>query len=673
MRRSVVSAAITAAGALALVGPAVAEWSALQQLREGLSRCPGTQDDACGGLARADVDVGGLRMWHAWREHAGLRLEAERVTIIGGADGIAVDAHGVQLSRATNAAPVTSPKSDTPASEADAPQAPRRRSLQTHGIPVHLQVHGDIEWSRGGITVTASQPWVRLDGHGGAEAHFTPTVRGRGLQAHGETEWDARALDGDPRHWQARGRVALASGPSVPAALTLSPEHVDLQLDDGDGGQLIVHAPLPRGARSAPPSVEVIASRFSLSALGGLGARTLARWGSDLQQATLDGTITFEGAIDAGTVGLEHVVLDGLVVDHPKLARDAVHFDALNIDGHASWNGPHLDGELVLGHRGAAASMTANFGPRALDLEALLAPLPCADLVGAFPDAMAEMVAGTRLTGQIEGRAQLHVDREALAQARALDRRPSDAPAPGSLDVEFPFLERCTVIADDPRLDLPALSGPYRHNFVDDRGQARTRVMAPGAPGYVSLTTVPRLSRAFITLEDRRFWSHDGFDREQIVNAFWHNLVKGRVSRGASTISQQATRNLWLGVDRSWARKLQEALLTARLESSTNKSRIMELYLNVIELGPGTHGVDEAAQLYFGKPARALTPLQAVHIAALAPAPRRFAAEFADGRVDAEWLDMLRAAVRRMYRAGFISRAQMLAGQREDLGLLDRR
>ena len=182
--------------------------------------------------------------------------------------------------------------------------------------------------------------------------------------------------------------------------------------------------------------------------------------------------------------------------------------------------------------------------------------------------------------------------------------------------------KRCTVVADDPRLDLAALSGPYRHRFADDDGRVHERVMAVGAPGYVSLHEVPLVARAFVTLEDRRFWEHDGFDREQIEGAFWHNLVQGRVSRGASTISQQAARNLWLGVDRSWGRKLQEALLTARLEASTDKPRIIELYLNVIELGAGTHGVDEAARLYFGKPATKLSVLQAVHLAAMAPAPR---------------------------------------------------
>ena len=98
------------------------------------------------------------------------------------------------------------------------------------------------------------------------------------------------------------------------------------------------------------------------------------------------------------------------------------------------------------------------------------------------------------------------------------------------------------MVRDDPRLDLPALLGPYRHRFVDDRGREQRRVMARGAPEYVALHEVPLLSRAFITLEDRRFWKHDGFDREQMRNAFWHNVVQGRVSRGASqlTIANQA-------------------------------------------------------------------------------------------------------------------------------------
>ncbi len=674
MRRSILNAAVALAGVVALVGPAAAEWSALAQLRQGVARCPGSTSTAtCGGLARADIDVDGLRLWHPFREHAGIRAEARRVAITVSTTGLHIDVDNLILGRATATPTRPAGPSAAQPSAAPAPRPARASVLHTHGVPVHVRVHGETQWSVAGVTASVSDAELHLDGHGEATTRFVPTVHGRGLQVHGQGPWVAQAIDGDPRRWHASGQVALFEGPTVATEFTVDPERVTVQLHDERQGQVELSIPTAFRPGQGPVSLVLVAEHFALAALGRLGARSLHAAGVDPTDAVLDGGMTLDGTRSQGELQLDALSIDGLVVDNPKLARDAVHWDAVSVDGNVSWAPDHLQTSLWIGHRQAAVSLTASVDPEAVDVQAALAPLPCAQLVGAFPDAMAEMVAGTQLAGEIEGRAELHVDRAALALAKATPGRASDATGPGTLDVEFPFLERCTVLADDPRLDLPALSGPYRHHFVDDRGHAQTRVMAPGAPGYIALHQVSRLARAFITLEDRRFWVHDGFDREQMGNAFWHNLVKGRVSRGASTISQQAARNLWLGVDRSWARKLQEALLTARLEVSTDKARIMELYLNVIELGPGTHGVDEAARLYFGTSASRLTPLQAVHLAALAPAPRRFAKTFIDGHVDAEWMDMLRANVRRMHRAGFISRAQMLTAQHDELGLLDRR
>ncbi len=677
MRRSVSAIAVLLAGATALVGPAVAEWSALRALQEGFARCPGDSTDACGGAARVDIDWEGLRLWHPWREHAGLRVEADEVAVMLDETGLSVDAHALRLSRATREAP-PAPTSPTPQpSPRTSPKAsPAKAPLDTRGVPVHVQVHGPSSWSHAGVELTLSDPELRLDGHGAATASFGLEVRGRGVHAHGAQRWTAEAVDGDPKRWRAQGSMQLEGAEAVPAVLTVSADGVDAELHDGVGGRLYLRAPLPReGTR--PASIELEAQRFAFSVLGTLGRRTKERWGIDTSNALLSAQLSASGlspSDEAGELTLEHFTIDGLIVDHAKLARAPVHLDALGLEGTLSWHAQHdLAGELWVSHRGARITMEVQRSEDALDLHTELAELPCQELLDAFPSAMTEMIEGTQLTGRIGGRADLHVDRVSLERARAQSKRRPDAPAPGTLDLSFPFLERCTVEHDDPRLDLAALSTAYRHRFVDDRGEEQRRVMAAGAPGYVSLHQVPLLARAFVTLEDRRFWRHDGFDREQMVNAFWHNMVQGRVSRGASTISQQAARNLWLGVDRSWGRKLQEALLTARLESSTEKTRIMELYLNVIELGPGTHGVDEASRLYFGKPAAKLSVLQAIHLASLAPAPSRYAQRFEDGHVDAEWLDGLRTHVRRMHRAGFINRAQMVKALRGRLDLLDRR
>jgi membrane peptidoglycan carboxypeptidase len=239
----------------------------------------------------------------------------------------------------------------------------------------------------------------------------------------------------------------------------------------------------------------------------------------------------------------------------------------------------------------------------------------------------------------------------------------------GELSNDLDILESCPTERDAPATDFIALKGPYRHHFEDDLSRSRMRVLARGAPGFVRLAEVPDLGRAFVTLEDARFWEHEGFDAAQIERAVWHNLSAGRFERGASTITQQTARNLWLGLDRSLGRKLQEAFLADRLERVLSKERILEIYLNVIQLGPGIYGVEEAARYYFGKPAAQLSLLQCVHIASLAPAPNRYAERFASGEVDSAWLAELHNQLRRMFIHGWITRSRLNEALRSDLAL----
>ena len=132
------------------------------------------------------------------------------------------------------------------------------------------------------------------------------------------------------------------------------------------------------------------------------------------------------------------------------------------------------------------------------------------------------------------------------------------------------------------------------------------------------------LKRAVIAAEDARFLDHDGFDWEMIQKALERNERQGRVVAGASTISQQLAKNLFLSGERSWLRKGQEAIITWMLESTLSKRRILELYLNVAEWGDGVFGAQAAARTHFGVPASALTPEQAAWLAVVLPSPRRY-------------------------------------------------
>jgi len=147
---------------------------------------------------------------------------------------------------------------------------------------------------------------------------------------------------------------------------------------------------------------------------------------------------------------------------------------------------------------------------------------------------------------------------------------------------------------------------------VDYRWRARERIS-------------PQLPIALVAAEDQMFPRHRGFDFKAIDKAIEHNR-RGRRVRGASTISQQLAKNLFLWQGRSYLRKGLEAWYTVLLETLWPKSRILEVYANVVEFGDGVYGAEAAAQRYFHKPASRLSASESARLAAVLPSPRRYSA-----------------------------------------------
>lgn len=133
----------------------------------------------------------------------------------------------------------------------------------------------------------------------------------------------------------------------------------------------------------------------------------------------------------------------------------------------------------------------------------------------------------------------------------------------------------------------------------------------------------PHLRRAVLASEDDRFYLHFGFDLEEIQNAM-ERAKRGKRLRGASTITQQVAKNIFLWEGRSFIRKGYEAYLTLVLEVCLSKERVLDLYLNLAEWGDGVFGAEIAAQTHFRKSAKALTRDEAARLAAVLPAPRRW-------------------------------------------------
>jgi monofunctional biosynthetic peptidoglycan transglycosylase len=151
----------------------------------------------------------------------------------------------------------------------------------------------------------------------------------------------------------------------------------------------------------------------------------------------------------------------------------------------------------------------------------------------------------------------------------------------------------------------------------------------------------PSAKLAVIASEDQKFTTHRGFDVDSIREA-WRQSEKGRRLRGASTISQQLAKNLFLWPGRSWLRKGLETWLTVWIEALWPKRRILEVYLNVVEFGPGVFGVGAAAEHFFERPASRLTRGQAALLAAVLPNPRRFRVDRPSGyvRARAAWIEI---------------------------------
>ncbi len=138
----------------------------------------------------------------------------------------------------------------------------------------------------------------------------------------------------------------------------------------------------------------------------------------------------------------------------------------------------------------------------------------------------------------------------------------------------------------------------------------------------IRLSIIPKhVIRSVIVAEDSRFYQHQGFDQEALKKAMEYNLSKGKLIYGASTISQQTVKNLFLTPSRNPLRKFHEAILTYAMEKNVGKQRIIEIYLNNAEFGRGIYGVEAAARYYFAKNAGQLSKVESIQIAATLPSP----------------------------------------------------
>jgi hypothetical protein len=187
-----------------------------------------------------------------------------------------------------------------------------------------------------------------------------------------------------------------------------------------------------------------------------------------------------------------------------------------------------------------------------------------------------------------------------------------------------------------PPRQMPPAIARLRGDFIfkpeDGVGPHRPIDVALASPDFIALRDVPPLFvRTLLLAEDTDFYGHHGIDLRELPTALLTNWSRGGAARGASTITQQLAKNLFLTRDKQLGRKLQELAITFLLESALGKDRILEIYLNIIEWGPDLRGLRPAARRYFGREPRELTPAQMAFLVAIIPGPIKYQSSFAHG------------------------------------------
>lgn len=346
------------------------------------------------------------------------------------------------------------------------------------------------------------------------------------------------------------------------------------------------------------------------------------------EDARITGELTIRGDADGSRMHLAgEVGVDDLALSSERIAPDPVRRISVFFSGDADW--VPLDrrleiAQLELGIGEARAVLTGSVewpsDHYLLDLRATLPPTDCNTAVSAIPaDLLADATAFT-FTGQIGGQVVARID------SRALD----------DTVLTVQVADGCRFETAPAIADLRRFEGPFSHRVVEPDGSTFEMETGPGTPQWTPLSEIsPFLVHAVLGHEDAGFFHHAGFSTISIRRALVRNLHAGRFVFGASTITMQLVKNVFLHREKTLARKVQEVLLTWWLESAMDKARILELYLNVIEYGPEIYGIRAAAEHYFGRSPSQLGPAESAYLATILPNPKGFHSHWVQGALPA--------------------------------------
>ncbi len=460
-------------------------------------------------------------------------------------------------------------------------------------------------------------------------------------------------------------RGALNLGPGT---LRVAREGDDLRIalapevDGAEAGQkaltFSMKVPLSDGetpARDRAIEAELSGGPVWLSMLGvkdgDLGLKDVAR-------TSLEADVKLTIPSDGSRLSIDgHGKVHDLSIDSPRLATEPLVGVELawrtQLD--ARLDGSRLDihdaevdlGDLRLFVKGSYERHDA--GHR-VDLRYEVPLITCQRAFESIPAAMLPKLQGMHMAGSLTVKGHAKFDTAALMK---------------SYDVDWDGAMSCRMTDVPAAIDVSNYRSTFRKAVYGPNKEERLQTFGPDEPDWVRLGDIsPYMPSAVLCTEDGRFYRHNGFDKEAIINSIRENLKAKRFVRGASTISMQLAKNLYLPRNKTISRKLQEAVLTMYLEQELTKDEMMEMYLNIIEYGPDVYGIGPAAQHYFNRSPSRLSLGQSLYLASILASPHKqyFGS---GGAVLPSRMGYLHTLMKILHKIGRISDEELDVGLRE--------
>ena len=381
----------------------------------------------------------------------------------------------------------------------------------------------------------------------------------------------------------------------------------------------------------------------------------------DPSRALVSADLRVRTEIGQVVAGAGRIQVEGLAVGSARIASAPVLGIAFEIEGSGRWlradHAVELD-RTTLRMGAAQATLSGRVmahGERyGVDIRAELPSTPCDDAVHAIPAGLLQELQQIHLEGRLAASVVARVDSEHLA----------DTVLRVSVD------DRCRFTSVPPMADVVRFQGPFHHEVLEPDGTLFSMETGPGTGSWTPLGEIsPFLIHSVLAHEDASFFTHAGFAPWAIRDALVRNLRERRYVLGASTVTMQLVKNVFLRREKTLARKIQEVLLTWWVESAMTKAQILELYLNVIEYGPAVYGIRQAAAHYFGRSPAELSVAESAYLAMILPNPPSFHEYYEAGEVPLSFRRRTAGFIGTMEHRGRID-AEAAAQGREEIEVL---